>query len=53
MLAFIIQKNEYSRLALRVLSDAFTEDTCVSFIEEGGLKYIFPVLMRQGLKDKD
>lgn len=53
MLAFILQKNEYSRLALRVLADAFTEETCVPFIAEGGLKYLFPVLMRQGLKDKD
>jgi hypothetical protein len=53
MLSFIALKNEYSKLALKVLSFGFTAETCSPFIDEGGLKYLFPIMMRQGLKDKE
>ncbi len=59
MLQFIKAKNEYSIPALKAIANAFTslEEEETRIIEElidfGGLKYIFPIVLRQGLKGKD
>lgn len=59
MLLFIKAKNEYSISALKAISNSFIsaqyDETKIieELIDFGGLKYIFPIVLRQGLKGKD
>ena len=60
MLQFIRKKNEYSLSAIKAIANSFSNiapEMETQIIEElidfGGLKYIFPIVLRQGIKAKD
>ena len=53
MLHFIKQKNYFSKHALKCLSSGVDQSSVRDLIDLGGLKYLFPILMHQGLKAKD
>lgn len=60
MLQFLKTKKEVSVSALKAIANSFIlADSSVEqqigeeLIDLGGLKYIFPIILRQGLKGKD
>lgn len=52
MIHFVKLKNYLSKHALKCLSSGLIKDSVKPFIENGGLKYIFPILLHQGIKEK-
>ena len=60
MLEFLKTKNEYSISALKTIANSMASLDTVTLnqvVEElvdfGALKYLFPIILRQGLKGKD
>lgn len=61
MVSYICGKSEYGTAALKAISNSLDNEeseevlaqTCDEIVNDGSLKYIFPILMRQGLKSGD
>lgn len=61
MISYICIKSEYAVAALKAISNSLdlevTEEIssaiCDEIVNDGSLKYIFPILMMQGLKGTD
>lgn len=55
MISYVCRKGENAIQALKVISSSLDlsegrDRACEEIVEGGGLRYLFPVLMRQGLK---
>ena len=50
MLHFVKLKNYLSKHSLKCLASGINKSSIKPFIESGGLKYIFPILLHHGIK---
>lgn len=53
MLHFIKLKNYLSKHALKCLASGLIKESIKSFMNAGGLKYVFPILLHHGIKEKE
>ena len=61
MVTYICNKTEYAISALKIISNSldnefpqeFLSAICNEIVEDGSLKYLFPILMTQGIKGND